>query len=111
MDLGLAGCKAIVCASSRGLGRTCAVHRAHEGASVVINGRDRAALEATREEIAGNGAEVAALAADVNTREGQAALLAACPEPAILINTMARRRAGIFASSTARPYSRRWFRT
>jgi 3-oxoacyl-[acyl-carrier protein] reductase len=78
---------------------------------VVINGRDRAALEATREEIAANGAKVAAVAADVNTREGQDALLAACPEPDILINTMARRRAGIFASSTARPYSRRSSRT
>ena len=40
MDLGIQGRKAIVCASSRGLGRACAISLAREGVSVVINGRD-----------------------------------------------------------------------
>ena len=38
MDLGLAGRKAIVCASSHGLGKACALALAREGVEVVING-------------------------------------------------------------------------
>jgi 3-oxoacyl-[acyl-carrier protein] reductase len=87
MDLGLKGRTAIVCASSRGLGRACALSLAREGAAVVINGRDEKTLDAARNEIAkATGARVIAVAADVSTREGQDALLAACPEPDILIN-------------------------
>ena len=40
MDLGIAGRKAIVCASSRGLGKACARYLAEAGCEVVINGRD-----------------------------------------------------------------------
>ena len=40
MDLGIAGRKAIVCASSRGLGRACALALAQAGCDVVVNGRD-----------------------------------------------------------------------
>ena len=87
MDLGIRGRKAIVCASSRGLGRACAVALAEAGVEVVINGRDRDALEATARDIRGaTGAKTTAVAADVSTREGQEALLAACPAPDILVN-------------------------
>ena len=87
MDLGIAGRKAIVCASSRGLGRGCAMALAEAGCEVVVNGRDKARLEATAAEIAkATGAKVIAVAADVATAEGQAALFAACPEPDILVN-------------------------
>jgi len=87
MDLGLKGRMAIVCASSRGLGKACAMSLAREGVALVINGRDEAALAATRDEIAkATGAKVTAIAADVGTKAGQDALLAACPEPDILIN-------------------------
>jgi 3-oxoacyl-[acyl-carrier protein] reductase len=87
MDLGLNGRTAIVCASSRGLGRACALSLAREGVAVVINGRDENSLAATRAEIiTATGARVTAIAADVGTREGQDALLAACPAPDILIN-------------------------
>jgi 3-oxoacyl-[acyl-carrier protein] reductase len=87
MDLGLKGKRAIVCASSRGLGRACAFSLAREGVDVVVNGRDEKALLATRDEIAkATGARVTAVAADVGTSEGQDALLAACPSPDILIN-------------------------
>ena len=41
MDLGIAGRKAIVCASSRGLGRACATRLAEAGCEVVINGLDK----------------------------------------------------------------------
>src|SRR5581483_1723701 len=90
MDLGISGRKAIVCASSRGLGRACATALAQAGCEVVINGRDQARLEATAEAIrAASGAKVTAVAADVADPAGQAALLAACPEPDILVNNNA----------------------
>ena len=90
MDLGIAGRKAIVCASSRGLGRGCAEALAAAGCEVVINGRDAAHLERTAEAIRkATGATIIAVAADVATQEGQDALLAACPEPDILVNNNA----------------------
>src|SRR5215472_3927425 len=90
MDLGIAGRKAIVCASSRGLGRGCALALAQAGCEIVINGRDKARLEKTAAEIrAAGAAKVTAVAADVATAEGQAALFAACPEPDILVNNNA----------------------
>ena len=87
MDLGLKGRKAIVCASSRGLGKACALSLAREGVDIVINGRDEKVLASTRDAIiAATGARVTAVAADVGTPAGQDALLAACPEPDILVN-------------------------
>jgi len=87
MDLGIAGRKAIVCASSRGLGKACARALAEAGCEVVMNGRSAATLEAAAAEIAkATGAKVTAVAADVATPQGQEALLAACPAPDILIN-------------------------
>src|SRR3954463_4995484 len=86
MDLGIAGRKAIVCASSRGLGRACAMRLAEAGCEVVVNGLDPKRLEATADDIRKKtGAKVHAVAANVATKEGQAALFAACPEPDILI--------------------------
>jgi 3-oxoacyl-[acyl-carrier protein] reductase len=90
MDLGIAGRKAIVCASSRGLGRACALALAEAGCEVVINGKDPARLEATAAEIReATGATVIPVRADVATPEGQAALLQACPAPDILVNNNA----------------------
>lgn len=87
MDLGLRGKSAIVCASSRGLGRGCAEALAEAGCNLVINGRDQAALEATRTHLTDRfQIEVKVVAADVSTADGQAALLAACPQPDILVN-------------------------
>ena len=86
MDLGIAGRKAIVCASSRGLGRACATRLAEAGCEVVVNGLDPKRLETTAADIRkATGAKVTAVVADVSTKEGQAALFAACPEPDILI--------------------------
>jgi 3-oxoacyl-[acyl-carrier protein] reductase len=90
MDLGIAGRKAIVCASSRGLGRACAWKLAEAGCEVVINGRNRDTLDATAAEMRkATGAKITAVAADVASPEGQAALFAACPEPDILVNNNA----------------------
>jgi 3-oxoacyl-[acyl-carrier protein] reductase len=90
MDLGIAGRKAIVCASSKGLGRACALALAQAGCEVVINGRNAQTLEATAAELRqATGAKVTAVKADVATADGQAALLAACPQPDILVNNNA----------------------
>jgi 3-oxoacyl-[acyl-carrier protein] reductase len=87
MDLGIRGRTAIVCASSQGLGRGCAMALAAAGVAVVINGRSQQLLDATAEEITKvSGVQVTPVLADVSTPEGQAALLAACPNPDILIN-------------------------
>jgi 3-oxoacyl-[acyl-carrier protein] reductase len=90
MNLGIAGRKAIVCASSRGLGKACARALAEAGCEVVINGRDAKKLEAAAAELASVASiKVIPVAADVATAEGQKALLAACPEPDILVNNNA----------------------
>lgn len=90
MDLGIAGRKAVICASSRGLGRACAFALAQAGCEVVINGRDGKALDATAAELRQvTGAKVTPVQGDVATSAGQAALLAACPQPDILVNNNA----------------------
>src|SRR6188474_1756756 len=90
MDLGIKGRKAIVCASSRGLGKACAMELAKAGCDVVVNGRDEKVLTATAEEIRkATGVKVTAVAADVGTPEGQAKLFAAMPSPDILVNNNA----------------------
>ena len=68
MDLGIKGRKAIVCASSQGLGKGCAVALAREGVELVINSRSAGPLEATAEEIRrATGVAVTAVAADITT--------------------------------------------
>jgi 3-oxoacyl-[acyl-carrier protein] reductase len=87
MDLGIAGRRAIVCASSRGLGRACAAALAEAGCDVVINGRTHETVEAAVDDVRkATGATVTGVVADVSDAAGQAALFAACPEPDILIN-------------------------
>ncbi len=89
MDLGIAGRKAIVCASSRGLGFACAKALAEAGCEVVINGRNEAQLATATAALKKIGAKVIPVAADVASPEGQKALFAACPEPDILVNNNA----------------------
>jgi 3-oxoacyl-[acyl-carrier protein] reductase len=69
------------------LGRGCAQALAEAGVSVIVNGRNKTLLEQTAEEIRNSsGVSVTPVLADISTPEGQAALLAACPAPDILIN-------------------------
>jgi 3-oxoacyl-[acyl-carrier protein] reductase len=91
VDLGIAGRQALVCASSRGLGRACAEALAAEGVHVTINGRDAERLEATARELRAAFPDVSvdAVAGDITTPEGRAALLGACPAPDILVNNNA----------------------
>ncbi len=86
MDLGIAGRKAIVCASSKGLCKACATALPQAGCLVVLNGRNAKKLEATAQEIRAIGAEVIAIAGDIGEARVRKALLAACPAPDILVN-------------------------
>jgi len=95
MDLGIAGRCAIVCASSQGLGRACAAALVTEGVDVVINGRDLGKLEVTAAGLRSmGGGSVLPVAADTTTPEGRQTLLAACPEPDILVTNNAGPRPG-----------------
>jgi 3-oxoacyl-[acyl-carrier protein] reductase len=90
MDLGIRGRKALVCASSQGLGYACALALAQEGCVVFINGRDADRLaKAERTLREATGAQVMGVQADLNTDAGRAALLAACTEPDILVTNNA----------------------
>ncbi|HEX8741230.1 MAG TPA: SDR family oxidoreductase [Casimicrobiaceae bacterium] len=87
MDLGIAGRKALVCASSRGLGRGCAAALAREGVEVTLCARTEADVAQAAAAIAReSGRETTWVACDITTPEGRALALAACPQPDILIN-------------------------
>src|SRR5438093_5205552 len=86
IDLGIRGRNAIVCASSRGLGKACAMSLAREGVNITM-ARTKDVLEAAAKEIRdATGVRVTAVAGYVTTEAGRATLLAACPAPDILVN-------------------------
>ena len=87
MDLGIAGKRAVVCASSKGLGLGCAEALAAAGVHLVMNARGAAALEASAQAIRdAHGVEVQTVAVDVTTADGQAALLAAAGDADFLVH-------------------------
>lgn len=87
MDLGISGKTALVCASSKGLGRGCAEALAAAGVNLVLNARGADALAATAKDIRDRfGVQVTTVAADVATEEGRAALLDAAGAVDILVN-------------------------
>lgn len=99
MDFGIAGKKALVCAASRGLGKGCAEALVDHGVQITITGRNRETLEATAEAIRKRtGATVATSIGDITTTEGQAAALAACPDPDILVTNAGGPPPGDFRS-------------
>lgn len=87
MDFEIKGKSAIVCGSSKGLGKACALALAKEGVDVWLNARHSEALDEAAKEIADAGSgEVHTVLADVTSGEGRDALMSACPRPDILIN-------------------------
>jgi 3-oxoacyl-[acyl-carrier protein] reductase len=87
MDLGIKGRTAIVCAASKGLGKGTALALAQEGVNLFITARTKADVEATADEIRkATGVQVTPIVGDITTEEGRKAVLAACPNPDILIN-------------------------
>jgi 3-oxoacyl-[acyl-carrier protein] reductase len=88
MDLGISGKWAVVCASSKGLGRGCAQYLAEAGVNLVMNARTEGPLlEAAEALRTAYGVEIRTVATDITTAEGREAVLAACPEGIdILVN-------------------------
>lgn len=87
MDLGIAGKRALVCASSKGLGLGCAEALAEAGVHLVMNARGQEALLAEADRLRTTyGVEVTAVAADITTEEGRAKVLEAAGTIDILVN-------------------------
>ncbi|MEI7716066.1 MAG: SDR family oxidoreductase [Mycobacterium sp.] len=103
MDLGIARRRAIVCGSTRGLGRACAESLAREGVDLVVNGRtgaQQAAAElATEFNVSAIGVD-----ADINTEQGRELLLGAWPTPDILVNNNAGPSPSVFVDTTAQAW-------
>ena len=78
MDLGITGKWALVCGASKGLGFGCAQALVHEGVNVLIVARGAEALQAAADQLKkeAKGAQVLAVAADITTVEGRAAVFA-----------------------------------
>jgi len=90
MDLGIRGRKAIVNGGSAGMGRSAALALAREGVEVFVSARREDRLvEACAGIAAETGAKVTPICADHSTVEGRERILAACPEPDILVGTCA----------------------
>ena len=88
MDLSIKGRRALVCASSKGLGRACAMALAAEGVHVTLTARGAEALAATAKAIrtASPGVEVIEVVGDITTPEGRAQALKAAGQIDILVN-------------------------
>jgi 3-oxoacyl-[acyl-carrier protein] reductase len=98
MDLGISGKRALVCASSKGLGLGCAEALAEAGVHLVMNARGSETLEAQAERLrSAYGIEVQTVAADVATPEGQAAVIAASQGVDILVNNAGGPPPGIWS--------------
>jgi 3-oxoacyl-[acyl-carrier protein] reductase len=86
MDLGIRGRRAIVCGASKGLGRGCAEALAAEGVELFVVARTEGPLREAEEKLRNAyGARVSGIATDITTEQGRAKVLAACPDPDILV--------------------------
>jgi 3-oxoacyl-[acyl-carrier protein] reductase len=87
MDLGIKGKRALVCASSKGLGRGCAEALAEAGVDLVMNARGADALEAAAADLRARfGVQVTAVAGDITTEAGRASVLAHGPLDILVTN-------------------------
>ena len=99
MELGITGRLAIVCASSKGLGLGCAEELAANGVDLIMNARGIDALSAAADRLRDtHGVEVAAVASDITSEQGRAAVLAAADGRVvdILVNNAGGPPAGDF---------------
>ena len=86
MDLGIRGKRALVCASSKGLGRGCAEALAEAGVDLVMNARGNDALEQAAQDLRDRyQVQVTTVAADIVSEEGRAEVLAAAGDVDILV--------------------------
>ena len=90
MDLGIKGRKVIVNGGSAGMGKSSVLALAREGAEVYVSARgEERLLEACDDISRKTGATVVPVVADHSTVEGREKILAACPDPDILVGTCA----------------------
>ncbi|MGE4431252.1 MAG: SDR family oxidoreductase [Sphingobium sp.] len=90
MDLGINGRRAIVCGSSSGLGYACAEALGAAGVDILLNGRTEVNLANACAKLSDRlGRTIEGVAADVTTASGRDRLLAAMPDPDILVNNAA----------------------
>jgi 3-oxoacyl-[acyl-carrier protein] reductase len=86
MDLGIRGKRALVCASSKGLGRGCAEALAEAGVDLVMNARGAEALEETAQGLRDRyQVSIKTVAADIVSEEGRARVLAEAGDVDILV--------------------------
>ncbi len=86
MDFKIKGRRALVCASSQGLGRGCAEALAGEGVDLILNGRRAFILEKTADEIRqAHGVAVTAVVADITSEIGRSEVLNAAGSVDILV--------------------------
>src|SRR6056297_1116169 len=86
MDLGIRGKRALVCASSKGLGRGCAEALAEAGVDLVMNARGADALEAAAQDLRDRfNVSITTVAADIVSEEGRARVLEAAGDVDILV--------------------------
>lgn len=98
MDLGISGKRAIVCASSKGLGLGCARALAAAGVELVMNARGAEALEAAADAIRKEfGVSVTAVAADITGAAGREAVLNAAGSADILVTNAGGPPPGIWS--------------
>lgn len=86
MELGIKGKRALVCASSKGLGRGCAAALAEAGVNLVMNARGSEALEAAAQALRdAHGVEIETVAADIVDPAERARVLDAAGPVDILV--------------------------
>ncbi|WP_226688802.1 SDR family oxidoreductase [Ruegeria arenilitoris] len=86
MDLGIRGKRALVCASSKGLGLGCAEALAEAGVDLVMNARGAEALDAEAARLRSEyGVDVKTVACDVTSVDGQAQVIEAAQGVDILV--------------------------
>ncbi len=101
MDLGIKGKRALVCASSKGLGRGVAEALAAAGVDLVLNARGAQALEATAAAIrSAHQVNVMTVAADITSDAGRAQVLAAAGKVDILVTNAGGPPPGIWSDWT-----------
>ncbi|MBY6114637.1 SDR family oxidoreductase [Mameliella alba] len=87
MDLGIRGKRALVCASSKGLGRGCAEALAEAGVDLVMNARGAEALEEAAQDLRDRyQVSIKTVAADIVSEEGRARVLEEAGDVDILVN-------------------------
>lgn len=86
MDLGISGRRALICGGSKGLGLAAAQSLARDGVHLTLVARSPDTLATAAQQLADEtGVEVNFVAADLTSPADRAAVLAACPDPDILV--------------------------